>query len=72
MKETVIQNGISKGLSKETVLEISALLGEPSWMKAARLRSFDVFEKTPIPTVKDEGWRYTDLSRLDLDKITPS
>lgn len=72
MKETLLHNGISKGLSRETVLDISALLGEPSWMKAARLRSFDVFEKTPLPTLKDEGWRFTDLSKLDLDKITPS
>lgn len=72
MGETLVQKGISKSISRETVLEISALLGEPSWMKAARLRSFDVFEKTPVPTLKDEGWRYTDLSKLDLDKVNPS
>ena len=41
-------------------------------MREARLNSFEIFGKTQIPTLSDKGWRYTDLSKLDLNNIEPS
>lgn len=72
MEETLVQKGISNGITRETFLEISDIRGEPLWMREARLHSFETFGQTSIPTVKDEGWRYTDISKLDLNTITPS
>lgn len=54
-----------KGLSKEVVEEISALKGEPAWMRAHRLKSLDIFLKKPMPL-----WgNATLLSSINFDDI---
>jgi len=52
-----------KGLSKETVIEISKLKDEPQWMLDFRLRSFEIFMKKPMPT-----WG-GDLASIDFQNI---
>jgi Fe-S cluster assembly protein SufB len=52
-----------KGLSKETVIEISKMKNEPQWMLDFRLRSFEIFMKKPMPT-----WG-GDLSTIDFQNI---
>lgn len=53
-----------KGLTKETVLEISRQKNEPEWMLEKRLRGLELFLKTPHPS-----WG-PPLGGLDLDQIT--
>jgi len=38
-----------KGLSRETVEQISKIKNEPEWMRQFRLRSYDHFVKRPLP-----------------------
>ncbi len=52
-----------KGLTKDTVREISQLKEEPEWMLDFRLRAYDVFMKKPIP--KWGG----DLNKIDFQNI---
>jgi len=52
-----------RGLTRETIEEISAIKGEPDWMLAYRLRSYDHFLKRPMPAWTDG------LDRIDFDKI---
>jgi len=52
-----------KGLSKETVIEISKMKNEPQWMLDFRLRSYAIFMKKPMPT-----WG-GDLSVIDFQNI---
>ena len=52
-----------KGLTRETVIEISKLKNEPQWMLDFRLRSYDVFMKKPMPT-----WG-PDLGAIDFQNI---
>ena len=52
-----------KGLTRETVIEISKLKNEPQWMLDFRLRSYDVFMKKPMP-----NWG-PDLSAIDFQNI---
>jgi Fe-S cluster assembly protein SufB len=52
-----------RGLTRETVEEISALKEEPEWMLRFRLRAYDHFLKRPMP-VWTEG-----LDRIDFDRI---
>jgi Fe-S cluster assembly protein SufD len=59
-------------LNKETVLNLSAALNEPEWMRDFRLRAWELYEQTPMPATTDEPWRRTDLRRLKLDNIGPS
>ena len=52
-----------KGLSKETVIEISKMQKEPLWMLDFRLRSYELFMQKPTPT-----WG-GDLSVIDFQNI---
>uniref|UniRef100_A0A832MM32 Fe-S cluster assembly protein SufB n=1 Tax=Eiseniibacteriota bacterium TaxID=2212470 RepID=A0A832MM32_UNCEI len=52
-----------KGLDREIVAQISALKGEPQWMRDFRLRSLEIFEKKPLPT-----WG-GDVSSIDFQDI---
>jgi len=52
-----------KGLSKDTVREISKLKDEPQWMLDFRLRSYDIFMKKPMPQ-----WG-GDLNKIDFQNI---
>lgn len=54
----------NKGLSRETVLEISKIKQEPDWMREYRLKAFDAFESMEI-----QDWG-PDLSELDFDDYT--
>ncbi len=51
------------GLSEDVIREISSQKNEPMWMLEKRLKAFELFQKTPLPT-----WG-PDLSYLNLDEI---
>lgn len=48
-------------LTFETVQKLSHRCAEPSWLLHQRKEAWDLFEKTPLPTLKDEEWKYTDI-----------
>ncbi|MDQ6661079.1 MAG: Fe-S cluster assembly protein SufB, partial [Chloroflexota bacterium] len=52
-----------RGLTRNTVEQISEMKGEPSWMHDIRLKSLEHFWKRPMPT-----WG-ADLSGIDFDNI---
>jgi len=52
-----------KGLTKDTVREISQLKDEPQWMLDFRLRAYDAFMKKPMPQ-----WG-GDLNKIDFQNI---
>ena len=52
-----------KGLTKDTVREISQMKEEPEWMLDFRLRAYDVFMKKPMPQ-----WG-GDLNKIDFQNI---
>ena len=52
-----------KGLSKDTVIEISKMKNEPQWMLDFRLRYYEIFMQKPMPT-----WG-GDLSTIDFQNI---
>ncbi len=52
-----------KGLSKDTVIEISKMKNEPQWMLDFRSRSYEIFMQKPMPT-----WG-GDLSTIDFQNI---
>ena len=53
-----------KGLTEETIREISSLKNEPEWMLEFRLKALETFFKTPNPSYGP------DLSNLDFDSYT--
>ncbi len=52
-----------RGLSREVVEEISAMKGEPNWMREFRLKALDHYYKRPMP-----NWG-GNLSEIDFDNI---
>ncbi len=61
----------SGGFSEEALLELSWAKGEPEWLRQLRLDAWRSYEQMPSPSRKDEEWRRTDLSMLELDAVTP-
>src|SRR6266853_1526490 len=54
--------------TKAAVEELSALHGEPEWLRARRLESFSLYEGMSLPdTKRQEEWRQADLKGLNLD-----
>ena len=61
----------SKGMSEETVKALSSLKGEPVWLTGKRLEAWRSFEGLPMPTLRDEAWRYTDISDVRIEDFLP-
>ncbi|HVM29496.1 MAG TPA: Fe-S cluster assembly protein SufB [Candidatus Limnocylindrales bacterium] len=61
--ELVYLHEAKRGLTRETVEEISALKGEPDWMLQFRLRAYAHFLKRPMPTWGGH------LGDIDFDRI---
>lgn len=54
----------AKGLTRDTVMEISDIKGEPQWMRAYRLQAFEQFERMDVQT-----WG-PDVTHLNFDDYT--
>ncbi|PZR57481.1 MAG: Fe-S cluster assembly protein SufB [Candidatus Meridianibacter frigidus] len=54
-----------KGLTREIVERISAMKDEPQWMRAFRLKAFEIFSSKPMPTWGDTAL----LSEINFDDI---
>jgi Fe-S cluster assembly protein SufD len=62
----------SAGFTAETVKALSSMKSEPGWLTEKRLEAWRTYESIPMPTRKDEVWRYTDISELgELDGFVP-
>jgi Fe-S cluster assembly protein SufD len=61
----------SKGISAEVVEALSNLNNEPTWLVEKRLEAWRTFENTPMPTLRDEAWRYTDISDVSIEDFLP-
>src|SRR5438046_7429356 len=57
------------GLDRAAVEAFSRERGEPDWLREARLVAWERYEALPKPTTRDETWRRTDISALDLDRL---
>src|SRR3712207_1250324 len=61
----------SKGVSAETVKALSSFKNESGWLTEKRLEAWRLFEEIPMPTLRDEAWRYTDISDVRIEDFVP-
>ena len=61
----------SSRMSEETVKAISSFKDEPGWLTEKRLGAWRAFEELPMPTLRDEAWRYTDISDVSPEDFSP-
>ncbi|MGH3148680.1 MAG: Fe-S cluster assembly protein SufD [Rubrobacter sp.] len=68
---TVPEVLMSKGMSEETAKALSSFKDEPGWLTEKRLEAWRSFEDLPMPTLRDEAWRYTDISDVRVEDFLP-
>src|SRR5271154_3116906 len=56
-------------ITRERVDNIAARNGEPAWLKDLRLKAWETYLKSPMPTGRDEDWRTTQIDRLNLSDL---
>src|SRR3712207_543595 len=61
----------TKGITEETVRAISSFKDEPEWLAEKRLSAWRSFEALPMPSLRDEAWRYTDISDVRIEDFLP-
>jgi Fe-S cluster assembly protein SufD len=52
--------------------EASASLGGPDWLRQRRATGFEAFSSTPLPSEKEEVWRYSPIDELSLEDFSPA
>lgn len=62
-KDNVRYRNLKKGLNYDVIRAISVVNNDPEWMLELRLKAFEEYKKTLLPT-----W-WPDLSNLNLDEI---
>ncbi len=58
---------VPQGLSIETIEKVSRAHKEPEWHLQRRLEALERALQLPLPSPKQEDWRYTDITTLSLD-----
>jgi Fe-S cluster assembly protein SufD len=56
-------------INRESVKELTTKLSEPTWLADSRLEAWEAYLQRPMPTVRDEDWRRTDVGSLDLTRL---
>lgn len=71
MSETTVAAGAVGAFTRDQAEILSTRKVEAEWVREARLAAQGVFAATPMPTRKQEEWRYTDIGRLlKLDSLS--
>jgi Fe-S cluster assembly protein SufD len=54
----------------DEIQAISDRLSEPAWLSDRRSKAWAAYQAMPMPTLKDEAWRRTDIRSLPVDAVT--
>src|SRR3712207_612920 len=68
---TIVPEQELLGFTREAVEALSRSKDEPEWVREARLRAWETYERLPMPQRTDEEWRRTDFRALKLDRLKP-
>lgn len=56
--------------TREDVEALISAHSEPEWLAEARLKAWEIYEQTPMPTLKDEAWRRTDYRHINWEQAS--
>jgi Fe-S cluster assembly protein SufD len=62
-------SGATAELDRQRVEALTAKFAEPQWLAEKRLQAWEAYLQTPMPSGREESWRKTDLTMLDLTKL---
>jgi Fe-S cluster assembly protein SufD len=60
-----------KGRVLPFTVDACAGLPGPEWLRRRRAEAFEDFESLPLPSEKEEVWRYSPIDQLDLGSFDP-
>ncbi len=60
---------LTTGFSQEAFENFLAARREPEWLTALRREAWEIFQQTPLPNMKQEEWRRTDLRTFRLERF---
>ncbi|NIS79753.1 MAG: Fe-S cluster assembly protein SufD [Anaerolineales bacterium] len=70
-KREVRKHRLSEFPYSEKDVKLAAMeLGEPDWLAERRLKAWEYSRTLPMPTLKDEPWRRTDIRTLPADRLS--
>lgn len=58
-------------LTHTDVENLSATLGDPQWVREARLAAWEVYQSLPMPHNRMEEWRRTDYTKIRWEEASP-
>ncbi|MGD8814341.1 MAG: Fe-S cluster assembly protein SufD [Anaerolineales bacterium] len=53
----------------EDVLSLSKRFAEPEWLRERRLHAWQAYGQLPMPTLRDEAWRRSDIRQMPSDRL---
>ena len=56
----------------DAIADLSAVRGEPAWLRDRRAAAWRAYQATPAPIWSDEEWRRTDTSWVDWAAMAPT
>ncbi len=62
---------ITRGFSRDAVVQLSESRHEPEWLLDLRLEAWAEYEALPMPERTEEEWRRTDIRDLPLQAVQP-
>ncbi len=63
------QDGLVAAASDDTIRALGELCDDTQWMAQWRQSAWEAFQRAPMPTRRDEKWRFTNLRGVDLASI---
>jgi Fe-S cluster assembly protein SufD len=60
------------GPSAEVVRAVAERYGDPDWVRDLRAQGWDAWLDIPLPSLRTEGWRRSELRWLDLPRFAPA
>lgn len=69
-KPSIISEPGDFNFTKEMIPALSNHWSGPTFLREYRAHAWDTYKALPMPTIKDEPWRRTDIRGLDIEKFT--
>lgn len=60
-------SAVVRGFTRTALDDLMQRKNDPDWVRAARLRAWELYGEIPLPSRTDEAWRRTDISALQFE-----
>ncbi len=68
-KQTSEIKTVDFSFTREMIPVLSTNWNAPAFLRDYRIRAWDCYRSLPMPTVKDDAWRRTDIHNLDIARF---